>query len=233
MSFLWDKFNIETFPAHGAVFLDWVFQPDISSENPDVKIETHGDAIRITNDNTDELPVHIILAGEITGDKKVVISQRSKSKIHLTAKLSNIAPAFLTFFVENTGKNSVFDGNIVLRNYSDLKLHIQADHLAEKTGVFVKNRVLAHDGSATEMTGVANIIAGCPGCESNISFEAMCAPGVKSIKMSPDQRITSVPEIAEHSAAIYRGSGQQIQFLAQAGLSPEAARMVLEEAFLA
>ncbi|MCL2538275.1 MAG: SufD family Fe-S cluster assembly protein [Alphaproteobacteria bacterium] len=236
MSYLWEKFNIKTFPARPLVFADGEFQPELSDCDA-AKLEINDNNIEIIVDSAGELPIHIIYVGEIIGDKVIKIKQSEsrisnlESRIYLTAKLSNKLPAFLTFFIDSAGKNSKINAKIVIQNFSGLKLSIFADHLAENTGLFVQNRVLAHAGSETELYGLAKIVGDCPDCESDISFTAMCAPDAK-ITMSPNQRIVSIPKSAEHSASIYRGTQPQIQYLAAAGLTPDQIKTTLEKAFL-
>jgi len=232
MQYLWEKFNIKTFPAHSVVFVDGIFQADISTcEKCTVRILD--DITEIVADSPDDLPVHIISLGEITGDRKIFLKIFSENThVFLTAKNEFHIPAFLTIFVENTGKNSTFTGDLVLQNYSDLKVDIGAGHLAPNTGIFIKTRVLAHKDSSTDLQASANIVADCAACESDIGFSAMCAPDIKSIKMSPNQKIASIPESAEHSAAIYRGTKPQIEFLSAAGLDAEQIKQTLEDAFL-
>jgi hypothetical protein len=232
MQYLWEKFNIKTFPAHSVIFVDGIFQPDIS-DCEKCTVRMLDNITEIVADSPDDLPVHIVSLGEITGNRKIFLKIFSENiHVFLTAKNEFHVPAFLTVFIENTGKNSTFTGSLVLQNHSDLKLDIGASHLAPNACVFVKTRVLAHQNSTTDLHATANIVADCPGCESDISFTAMCAPDIKSIKMSPNQKIASIPESAEHSAAIYRGTKLQIEFLSAAGLDAQQIKQTLEEAFL-
>ncbi|MCL1785841.1 MAG: hypothetical protein FWG39_01665 [Alphaproteobacteria bacterium] len=231
MKYLWEKFNIKTFPARPAVFVDGVFDSELS-DMENTKIQTSGDTVEITVLKPDDLPVHIIYVGEIAGDKKIIIRNPVRGALYFSVKLKNKSPAFLRFFIENAGKYSETRGDIVIQNESDLTLNITADHLAENTGIFVKTRVLAHGGSATDLYAAANVLADCRNCESDIGLSAMCAPDIKSIKMSPNQKIASVPELAEHSASIYKGTKPQIEFLAIAGLSLGQIKQTLQDAFL-
>ncbi|MCL2338773.1 MAG: SufD family Fe-S cluster assembly protein [Proteobacteria bacterium] len=240
MSYLWEQFNIKTFPARTVVFLDGEFRADLSSaQSSELRVESLDHSVTITNDVAGELPVHMIYVGEISGDKKIIIRNNASSqlstlnsKLYLTAKLSNKKPAFLTFFIENAGKNSEFSADMVFLNESELKFDVFADHLAENTGIFVKNRALVGPGSATELYGVAKIVGECPNCHSDISFAAMAAPDIKYIKLSPNQKIASIPDSAEHAASIWRGTQTQIEYLKTAGLSASAVDSILREAFL-
>ena len=241
MQYLWEKFNIKTFPARTIVFLDGEFRRDLS-DFPEKGIQITGRAgtasIRIQASKKPELPLHIISVGENSGAQTLRISNACVRPtdicpgIFVTAKLTLKKPAFLTFLLENAGKNSKISGDMVFLNESDLKVSIFADHLAEATGIFVKNRVLAGPGSATELSGIAKILGDCPGCESDLSFSALCAPDIKSIKMSPNQKIASVPASAEHSANLWRGTNSQIEYLKTAGLNADAVDALLREAFI-
>ena len=230
MQYLWEKFNIKTFPAHNVVFVDGIFRPEISETGSLVKIENDNIVIEKASD----LPVHIISVGNsLEWQCLEVFIPKEETRVFFTAKIEIKKPAFLQLFIENAGKNSIFKGSVTAQNFTDFKLDIIANHLVPGTGIFAENRILAHRASTTELTGTTKIIADCGTCESDISFSAMCAPDIKSIKMSPNQRIASVPESAEHSASIYRGTKQQIQFLSGAGLSPDDVKKTLEEAFVA
>ena len=234
MQYLWEKFNVKTFPAETVVFVDGEFRPELSDPGSGITVSTD-ENITITIDKCHDIPVHIIYVGEIDGDRKLYIKNKFGDKgsqlVFFTVKLHIKKPAFLQFFIENAGKNSTTDANIVIQNESDLKLHFFSDHLVENTGLFVKNRVLAHENSNTELYGSAKIVGDASGCESDMSFSAMCAPSAK-IKMSPNQRIASVPDDARHSASIYRGTAPQIQFLGRAGMTAEQIKKILEDAFI-
>ncbi|MDR1207545.1 MAG: SufD family Fe-S cluster assembly protein [Rickettsiales bacterium] len=229
MQFLWEKFNIKTFPANTAVFSDGKFMPELSETNGLIKIENDNIAI----EKNSVLPFHIIYVGRIPEFQclKFYIAAEDV-RVFFTAKTENKNPAFLQIFIENAGKNSDFFGKVTVLNKSELKLDVSGDHLAANTGVFVQNRVLAHVGSATDLDGAVKIVGDCPGCRSDMSFSAMAAMDIKYIRMSPNQRIAHVPESAEHSAGIYRGTPQQVQFLAEAGLSENEIVNILEQAFL-
>jgi len=234
MQYLWEKFNIKTFPAKTIVFADGAFQPELSDFDADqVKVDISKDKISIDCVGADEqLPTHLIFVGEIAGKKEIKIKNHQSQNVFLTAKFQVKKPAFLDIFIENAGKDSEISADLVFLNESELKLNIFADHLDENTGLFVKNRVLAGTGSATDLFGVAKIVGGCPDCRSDISFSAMCARDIKYIKMSPNQKIASVPAMAEHSANLWRGTNAQIEYLETAGLSLAQIDALLREAFL-
>jgi Fe-S cluster assembly scaffold protein SufB len=234
MQYLWDTFNIKTFLAKTLVFEDGEFKSELSDFDKDeIKIQTLKAKTLINIKQKTEIPVHIIYVGNISGKQDIkIINSAEDTHIVISSKLNIKKPAFLHVFIENTGKNSEISADMVFLNSSALKLDVFADHLSENTGVFVKNRVLAHAGSSTNLYGESKIVGDCPGCRSDMSFTAMCAPDIKYIKMSPNQKIASIPESAEHSAGIYRGTTEQVQFLNEAGLSEIEVKNILEQAFL-
>ena len=52
------------------------------------------------------------------------------------------------------------------------------------------------------------------------------------IEISPAQRISSVPDAADHSASIYQPTAPQIEYLRGAGLSGAEVDTALREAFM-
>ncbi len=220
MQYLWQEFNIKTFPAETLVYRDGVFMPELST------LET-------TNiDKKYDLPVHIIYVGEIVGDQNlnlaVVVPEQ---KVFLTVKIQNKNPAFLSVFVKNTGKNSEVIGKILAQNYSDLKITTTGEHTSGHTKTVLKTRVVAHDNTKTKLTGAAIINKNCEFCESDIGFSVLAAPNAK-IEFSPQQLISSAPLSAEHSASIYRATAPQIEYLRSTGLSTTEIKDILQEAFL-
>ena len=95
MSYMWNEFNIKTFPAETIVYRDGVYCPDLSTlENKPI-------------DKKYDLPVHIIYIGEITGNCRLNIELNSENQpVFLTVKIKNKKPAFFNIFIKNTGKNS-------------------------------------------------------------------------------------------------------------------------------
>ncbi|MCL1892004.1 MAG: SufD family Fe-S cluster assembly protein [Alphaproteobacteria bacterium] len=220
MQYLWDEFSIKTFPAETIVFRDGVFMPELS---------TLPNSLKITKKH--DLPVHIICVGEIAGlfDINCEISAPDAT-VFLTVKTTNKKPAFLNVFIKNTGKNSVFNGKILVQNYGVLEINEKAGHFAEKAGVFLNNKIVAHAGSESKLYGAAEIAQGCESCESDIGFTALAAPDAK-IQFSPAQRIGAAPSSAAHSASIWRESNAQVEYLRTAGLSGSEIKKVLTEAF--
>ena len=229
MSYLWQEFNIKTFPAETLVFRNGVFCDDLSdyeSANFDSQTNT------ININKTPKLPVHIIYIGEIAGNIDINIDLTAENtNVFLTTKINNKKPAFLKFFIKNAGKNSVINGKIISQNYNSLKLDIKTEHLRENTGIFVKNHVLAHKNSNTELNGYAIIEKNIKNCDSDISFSVMADESAK-IKMCPMQYINSEPKNASHSASLYRPNENQIEYLRGAGLSSIEIKNILENAFL-
>ena len=78
MSYIWQDFNIKTFPAETVVFRDGVFCPELSTlDNPVL-------------DKNYDLPVHYIYVGELTGENNldIIINENVKNqKIFLSFKV--------------------------------------------------------------------------------------------------------------------------------------------------
>ena len=227
MSYLWQEFNIKTFPSETLIFRNGVFCEDLS----DYKSAEFKDNI-ITINKTSELPIHIIYIGEIAGNNDININILSENtKIILTSKIENKKPAFLNIFVKNAGKNSEIHGQIVSNNTKSLKINVKGEHLSANTGIFIKTRVMAYKDTDTELNGYAFIEKNSPYCESDISFSVMADENAKII-MKPTQYINSVPENASHSASLYKPNDNQIIYLRESGLSGEEIKKVFTEAFL-
>ena len=229
MSYLWQEFNIKTFESETLVFKDGIFRAELSDYESgyfDVQKNT------IYINKKSDLPIHIIYIGEIAGniDLNIDISVQNQNII-CTAKIINKKPAFLNFFIKNTGKNSVFNGQIIVQNYNSLKIDVKSQHFCENTGIFVKTRVLAHKNSETVLNGYAVIDKNSPECDSDISFSVMADESAK-ITLKPMQFIKSVPNNATHSASLYKPNDNQIEYLRESGLSGNQVKQVLEEAFL-
>ena len=229
MSYLWQEFNIKTFPAETLVFRNGVFCDELS-DYENVIYNTDKNIISV--DKTPNLPIHIIYVGEIDGDVNLNIDILSENtKVVLTTKIKNKKPAFLNIFIKNTGKNSLFDGQIISENHDNLKIDVKFNNLCENTGIFVKTRVLAHKNSNTVLNGYANIEKNMENCDSDISFSVMADENTKT-QMKPVQYIKSVPNTAKHSASLYKPNNNQIIYLLNAGLSTSEIQNVFREAFL-
>ena len=228
MSYLWQEFNIKTFPAETLVFRNGVFCPDLS-EYESVKYDENKNLIKTIKKS--KLPVHIIYIGEIAGKIDINIDiNMEKSRFFMTAKISNKKPAFLNIFIKNTGKNSFFDGKIITKNTGILEIHETAEHISSNTGIFLKNRVVAYKNSETLLKGYAKIKKDAVDCDSNISFSVLADTKAK-ITMVPTQYINSVPKSAAHSASLYKPTENQINYLRTSGLSEKEINYILEQAF--
>ncbi|MBQ6110735.1 MAG: SufD family Fe-S cluster assembly protein [Alphaproteobacteria bacterium] len=230
MSYLWEKFNIKTFPAETLVFRNGVFCKDLS-DCTNVIYDDKKNIISVIK--TPELPIHIIYIGEITGNIDMNIDIKTKNtRVIMSSKITNKNPAFLNIFVKNTGKNSIFDGNIIAQNYNSLEITTKGEHLCENTGIFIKTKVLAHKNSNTILKGFAVINKNMELCDSNISFSFMAADETAKIIMVPTQYIQSIPKNAIHNASIYKSNKEQINYLRMSGLGGTEVKKILEEAFL-
>lgn len=229
MSYLWQEFNIKTFPAETLVFRDGVFYEDLSDyEN----IEFNSEKNLISVNKTSKLPIHIIYIGEIAGDINFNIDINAEnSNIVMDFKTTNKTPAFLNIFIKNTGKNSAFNGYIIDKNYDKLKINVIGQHLNENTGIFVKTRVAAYKNTLTDLQGCAKIEKNAINSDSDISFSVMADKDAKII-LKPTQYINSVPKNAVHNSSLYKPNQNQINYLCESGLGEIEIKKVLEEAFL-
>ena len=229
MSYLWQEFNIKTFPAETLVFRDGVFCEDLS-EYESVKFNKQENLISV--DKTPNLPVHIIYIGEVSGNIDFYININAENtNIVLDWKTTNKKPAFFNLFIKNFGKNSVLNGQIIDKNYDKLKINVKAQHLTENTGIFVKTRVVAYKNTSTDLQGSAIIEKNATDCDSDISFSVMADESAKII-LKPTQYINSAPKKASHSASLYKPNENQIKYLRTSGLGTIEIKQVMEEAFL-
>ena len=229
MSYLWQEFNIKTFKSETLVFRDSVFYPDLSDYK---NIEYNKNKNLISINKTPDLPVHIIYIGEIIGNIELNIEVNSdNTDIIMDFKTICKKPAFLNIFVKNTGKNSAFNGKIIIKNHSDLKINITGEHKQENTNIFVKTKVAAYKNSKNYMYGISKIDKNCQNCDSDISFSVISDEN-SVITMKPVQYIQSVPKNASHSASIYKPNYNQIYYLKTSGLSDNEVKNILEQAFL-
>ncbi|MDR0804069.1 MAG: hypothetical protein LBO08_03220 [Rickettsiales bacterium] len=210
MNYLWQEFNIKTFPANTIVYLDGILRDDLS-------------------DNSDpNLPTHVIFVGDISGNHKLEIINSQ----FLTVKIKVKKTAFLDIFIKNTEKNNNISANLVCFNESSLKVGIKACNFTKNTEIFVKAKILAGSGSETDLLAAAEIAKSAPGAKSDVFLSAMCAPDIKSLRFHPAQIISSIPDSAQHSADIFAGTPQQIQYLGESGMTNAEIKAVLEESFI-
>ncbi len=221
MSYIWDEFNIKTFPAETIVYRNGDYCPELSTlENKPI-------------DKKYDLPVHIIYIGEIAGKCRLNIELGADNQnIIISVNVKNKNPAFFDIFIKNAGKNSEIKANILMHNIgSELDYDCKARHLYKNTAIFVKNKLFAGKNAISKLSGVAIIDKDCPECKSDMSFVAMIEQGAKT-EFIPSQRIASEPTTADHSAAIYKPTNMQINYLRSAGLSSMEIKDVMREAFL-
>jgi len=227
MSYLWQEFNIKTFPSETLVFRNGDFCDDLSDYQSAI-FENN----TITINKTSKLPIHIIYIGEVSGDIDLNININAKdNKIIMTTKIFNLEPLNMNIFVKNTGKNSIFDGKIIVKNKKSLKINTNGQHLCENTGIFINTKVAAYKNSENILTGNAIIEKDVPNCNSDISFTVLADDNAK-ITLKPAQYIKSVPNSAKHSASIYKPNDNQIYYLRTSGLSGAEIKNILENAFL-
>ena len=229
MSYLWQEFNIKTFEAETLVFRDSVFYPELSDYK---NIEFNNNKNIISINKTPKLPIHIIYIGEISGNIDLTINiNTDNTDVIIDFKTICKKPAFLNIFIKNTGKNSVLNGKIIIKNYSELKINITGEHLKDKSDIFVKTKVAAYKNSKNYLTGSAKIEKNARNCSSDISFSCI-ADENSFITIKPVQYINSVPKNASHSASIYKPNENQIYYLKTSGLSDIKIKNILEDAFL-
>ncbi len=220
MSYMWDEFNIKTFPAEIVVFRNGIFCPELSTL-PDTDFY-----------KTYEKPIHIIYVGEITGKNQLNINIFTENqKFFLSANIKNKKPAFLNIFIKNAGKNSEFRGQIMLENESELNLNCTVEHAIQDTTILLKNKLFAHKNTISKLSGISIINKNCKNAVSDISFSAL-ADKKACVEFLPAQKISAIPKTADHSASIYRPSLQQIEYLRTSGLTGSEVKNVLIEAFL-
>ena len=229
MSYLWQEFNIKTFPAETLVFRDGQFCDDLSEyEN----IQFSPDKNLISVDKTPKLPVHIIYIGEIADNIDLNIEINAENaNIIMDFKTINKKQTSINIFVKNSGKNSVFNGQIIDKNHNNLKINVVGQHLSENTGIFVKTRVAAYKNTVSDLSGSAKIEKNAINSDSDISFSVMADESAKVI-LKPTQYINCVPKNASHSASIYKPTENQVNYLRTSGLGTIEIKQILEEAFL-
>ena len=220
MSYMWENFNIKTFPAETVVFCDGVFQKDLSTiKNTDI------------NEKYD-LPIHIIYVGNICDENNLNVNiSVENQKVFLTVKIKNEKPAFFNIFIKNAGKNSEFRGHILLENNNELNCNFIAQHDDADTTILIKTKLLAGKDSKSKLSGTAIINKNCDNINSDVSFSALADKNAR-IEFMPAQRISAVPNTADHSAAMFKPTDAQIEYLRQAGLSGQESIEAMKEAFI-
>lgn len=222
MSYMWDEFNIKTFPAETLVYRDGVFQPEISTLPELKKISKKYD-----------LPIHIIYVGKITGKNTLNIELNTPNQpVFLSINVKNNFPAFLNIFIKNAGKNSVIRGHIMVKNSSKLDVNILAEHQEPNTGILLQTKIIGEKDSISKISGTAVIGKNCENTQSDIKFAGFSTDISAKISFTPSQRISSVPEFAEHSAYIFHITPPQETYLRESGLSGPEVKKVMSDAFI-
>lgn len=219
MSYMWNEFNIKTFPAETIVYRDGKYCPDLSTIKSG------------QIDKKYDLPVHIIYVGEIIDKNDLFIDINVENQpVFLSVDIKNKKPAFFNIFIKNTGKNSELRGHVFVENFDHFDLNINAGHFYKNTGILVHTKIIAHKNTYSKISGSAEISKNCPDCISDVGFSAIADETAK-IEFLPAQYINSEPKSAEHSASIYRQTPAQIQYLRMAGLSTDEIRNIAYETF--
>lgn len=218
MAYLFDDFkNIRTFPANTRVYRDGVFAPELSDENAGA-----------------DLPLHIIHIGRISGAQNwfVDMNDMIPASVFLTARIETSGASKIRIEINPNFDGAAFDGRIFIKNAGNLTLNVIGNNNKSGTKINCATKLFALAGSKNDLSGVANIPAEVAGAESWISFSALCERGAASVRMSPAQRISSVPAAAGHSASIYSPAPAEIRYLETAGLSARESRDLLDRAFM-
>lgn len=219
---MWNEFNIKTFPAETIVFRDGVYQEQISTL-PELK----------NIDKKYDLPIHIIYVGKISGENTLNINlTQSNQPVFLSINIKNDFPAFLNIFIKNAGKNSEIRGHILLQNSSNLDVKITAEHSALDTGILLQTKIIGEKDSFSKISGTAIINKNCENTKSDICFAGLATDKSAKIRFTPGQKISSVPEFADHSAYIFHPNSAQENYLRESGLSYSQVENVMIEAFI-
>lgn len=217
---MWNEFNIKTFPAETIVYRDGVYCPDLSTiDNGPIN-------------TTYKLPVHIIYTGEISEKNQLGIEVGAKNqRVFISVNVKIKKNTDFNILIKNAGQGSDIRGHVILDNYSDLKYNCDAQHLFKNTSVLIKTKLIARKNSKSRLYGVANIAKNIPDCVSDISLAAISEQDA-IIEFMPAQRISSVPNAADHSASIYKPTDSQILYLRENGLGIIEIQDVIKESFV-
>ncbi|MBQ0013638.1 MAG: SufD family Fe-S cluster assembly protein [Proteobacteria bacterium] len=220
MSYMWQDFNIKTFPAETIVYRDGIFCPELSTLQS------------VIIDKKYDLPVHLIYIGEIAGENVLNVDLLAENQpVFISVKTINKNPAFLNIFIKNTGKNSEIRGQFILKNESDLKFDVFAGHFSKNTGILLDTKIIGTKGSNSKISGTAQINKNCENCDSDLTFSAILDKDAKTT-FSPKQKILSIPKNAKHGASIFETKDIQIQYLRESGLSGAEIENIMREAFV-
>ena len=222
MTYIWQDFNIKTMLAETIVFRDGEFCPELSTL----------DSAQISKNY--DLPVHYIYVGELVGKNvlEINIPENVKNqKIYLSVRVTVNSIADFNILIKNSGLDSNVRCFIVLENHGNLNFDINTHHLARNTGIFAKTRLLAYKKSVSNLSGAAHIYQYCENSRSGIDFSAMADNNAKII-FKPIQKISAIPDSAEHSANIAEVSAPQVEYLHESGLNDAEIKSVMRDAFI-
>ncbi len=219
---MWNEFNIKTFPAETIVYRDGFFQPELSTlSEPENISEKY------------KLPIHIIYVGKISGENTLNINLNTPNQpVFLSINTENNLPGFLNIFIKNAGKNSEIRGHILLTNSSDLTVKIIAEHYESDTGILLQTKIIGNKDSFSKISGTAIIGKNCENTKSDIRFSALATDKTAKIRITPRQKISSVPEFAEHSAYMFNIPEQTENYLRESGLSGAEVQDTMIESFM-
>jgi len=222
MSYIWNKFNIKTFPAETIVYCDGYYMREFSTlDETDI----------ITRKCT--MPIHIIYVGKINRENTLNLNLHVNGQpVFLSVNVENDFPAFLNIFIKNAGKNSEIRGHILLKNHSDLSVKIIGEHNAPDTGILLQTKVIGFKNTYSRISGTAIINKNCENTTSDIRFSGYAMDNTAKIRFIPSQKIQSVPKIAEHSAYMFHINDAQENYLRGAGLSGAEVKDAATEAFM-
>lgn len=222
MSYIWDKFNIKTFPSETLVYIDGNYQPQLSTlEESDYILNRY------------DLPIHIIYVGDINRENTLNINLISESQpVFLSINIKNKFPAFLNIFIKNAGKNSEIRGHILCQNSSDLAVKIVAEHDAPQSGILLNTKIIGMDNTYSRISATAIINPNCVLSRSNINISGYATDNSAKLKLIPHQRILATPEYADHSAYIFHIKPDTENYLRSAGISGAEINNIMREAFI-
>ena len=222
MSYMWNEFNIKTFPAETIVYRNGVFEPELSTLTEPENINKKYD-----------LPIHIIYVGKIYDENTLNINLGTPNQsVFLSINTENNLPAFLNIFIKNTGKNSKIRGHILLTNSSNLTVKISAEHKCSDTEILLQTKIIGKKNSFSKISGAAIINKDCENTKSNICLAGLATDKSAKIRFTPVQRISSVPEFAEHSAYMFHILPTQELYLRESGLSGAEVETAMIESFM-
>ena len=219
---MWNEFNIKTFPAETIVYRNGVFEPELSTLTEPENINKKYD-----------LPIHIIYVGKIYDENTLNINLGTPNQsVFLSINTENNLPAFLNIFIKNTGKNSKIRGHILLTNSSNLTVKISAEHKCSDTEILLQTKIIGKKNSFSKISGAAIINKDCENTKSNICLAGLATDKSAKIRFTPVQRISSVPEFAEHSAYMFHILPTQELYLRESGLSGAEVETAMIESFM-